>query len=437
MREGVKLLSVSESQVELGQNILRKKGSRKIANVAIRLTLTIATTVLPSVLDCKIQKAEASAILEAYPHTQTAWDCSQTYGSATWCEGSPPNQYSMRGYTYRNCTDGAAFWAQYYLQQNISGYGNAADWDTAARSRNIITKAGSSNDVEQGDIAQSEDSVAPGVGHVGFVTEVEKDSSGTVIKIRVAEMNKMNTGLQTHDYYASKNNLGNFSRSFGSQDWDSFIDLNGPGLGLFNQPTGLAQPETSGFGDPKGNIDAVNRIPGGVRVSGWAFDPDTPSTPINVDIYGGDGYASSQNYRAGVYANELNTLVGNAFGIDPYKGFTRDFSSPTGQQHLCIYGINTQPNGTTRRNDCYDMTVSGQSIGNLDTGYRVPGGARYEGWAIDPDTGQSIDVHLFESDTADPAHFLGGTNASVPCQDVVTALRLTTSIMDQITGFQP
>lgn len=83
------------------------------------------------------------------------------------------------------------------------------------------------------------------------------------------------------------------------------------------------------------------------------------------------------------------------------------------------------------------MTVSGQSIGNLDTGYRVPGGARYEGWAIDPDTGQSIDVHLFESDTADPAHFLGGTNASVPCQDVVTALRLTTSIMDQITGFQP
>lgn len=38
-------------------------------------------------------------------------------------------------------------------------------------------------------------------------------------------------------------------------------------------------------GDPKGSFDAVSRWPGGVRVQGWALDPDLVTAPTDVHVY--------------------------------------------------------------------------------------------------------------------------------------------------------
>ena len=184
----------------------------------------------------------------------------------------------------------------------------------------------------------------------------------------------------------------------------------------------LAQPEPSLYGDPKGSIDLTRRTPSGVQMVGWAFDPDDTANPINVDIYGNKGYIETADYRGGVYANEVNAAVGNAFGIDPHKGYTATFPSPMGQEHLCMYGINVGLNGTTRRNSCSDITVSGEPKANSDRIYRVPGGAKLEGWAFDPDTAVASDVHFYGSEIPDPTLFRGGTTASLPRPDVESSL---------------
>lgn len=410
------LLFESESQTkEMVLPHRHKKSSRIIlGSCAAALAFASATICI----DGHIPKASAITSIVDYPDMD-AWNCSQTYGKASWCKGMPASVYSSRRYAYRNCTDGVAYWVQQYTGITLPLLGNALDWDNNAIDNGYSLAPGNSNTVEEGDIVQTDNGT---VGHVGFITDISRNPSGVPIAIKVAEMNRSGYGEQTHEWYTQKDQATGFFINGSGDLWRNFIDVNGLGKGLNNTPTGLAMPETSGFGDPRGAIDLVRRVPGGVRMVGWAFDPDTPSTPISVDIYGGDGYATPQNYRAGVYANELNTLVGSTYSVDPYKGFTRDFTTPTGPQRLCTYGINTSPNGTTRRNDCVDITVSGQPIGNLDTAYRVPGGVRYEGWAIDPDTAQPIDVHLFESDTTDPGMFHGGTTALIPRTDLESGL---------------
>jgi surface antigen len=135
----------------------------------------------------------------------------------------PGELQSARGYYYRNCTDGVAYWASKHMEVNVSGWGNAKEWDDRASNAGYSIKNGNTNDVEPGDIIQSD---YGNWGHVGFVTGVNKNSAGSVVSVTVAEMNKSGTGEYTHTTYQSRNSAGNFIR-YGSADWDNFIDLTG------------------------------------------------------------------------------------------------------------------------------------------------------------------------------------------------------------------
>ncbi len=139
---------------------------------------------------------------------------------------------SSRSYAYRNCTDGGAYWSGKYTEAVPGTWGNAKSWNTSAAKAKKLVKAGTSNDVEPGDIAQD---VTGDWGHVGFETEVEKNKDGAVVKIRVAELNKDAKGGFSHEYYATRNAAGNLNRG-GVNDWDNFIDMNGSGKGLNNEP---------------------------------------------------------------------------------------------------------------------------------------------------------------------------------------------------------
>lgn len=139
---------------------------------------------------------------------------------------------SSRGYYYRNCTDGVAYWAAKYTGYHPANWGNANNWDSASQTTQKTVKAGNSNSIEPGDIAQSDDG---SVGHVGFVTSVAKNPAGAVTSVTVAELNKAGNGLFTHDPYSQRNAAGKLVRH-GSYDWDHFIDINGAGKGLGNEP---------------------------------------------------------------------------------------------------------------------------------------------------------------------------------------------------------
>lgn len=153
---------------------------------------------------------------------------------------------SPRGNGYRNCTDGASFWAGEYVNVQPRAWGNAKDWHNKASSLGYTVLAGDSSNIEPGDIAEDE---SGNYGHVGFVTKVTKDSSGNVISVEVAELNRDGKGNYSLVTYASKNPAGNFVRNGSGADWDHFIDLNGLGKGLSDSPlpsSGEGTPPASG-----------------------------------------------------------------------------------------------------------------------------------------------------------------------------------------------
>jgi Mannosyl-glycoprotein endo-beta-N-acetylglucosaminidase len=84
--------------------------------------------------------------------------------------------------------------------------------------------------------------------------------------------------------------------------------------------------------DPIGHIDAITRIPSGLRIRGWTLDPDAWAG-IPVDVYAngaGIGRIRAANVRndvAGAYPQ-----YGNAHGFD--------ISIPIAGGSVCVYGIN-------------------------------------------------------------------------------------------------
>ncbi|HSX35388.1 MAG TPA: FG-GAP-like repeat-containing protein [Patescibacteria group bacterium] len=160
-----------------------------------------------------------------------------------------PSELSSRGYGYRNCTDGVAYWVSKYDGTTVGGWGNATAWDTAAPPADVITGTTITN-IEPGDIAQS-DTGASGYGHVGFVTSVSKDANGNVTSFTTAEMNKGTVGEYSANTYNTRDSSGYFKRNTGTDVWDHFIDVNGPNKGLNGDV--LNDPDTDGDGGTDSN----------------------------------------------------------------------------------------------------------------------------------------------------------------------------------------
>jgi len=126
-----------------------------------------------------------SARADGYPHSD-AVDCSAQFGTYSWCEDENGNgsyssdeQWSSRGYGYRNCTDYVA-WKLESLGVSTSltrGRGNGAQWNDNGTGVTI-------NNTPAYGAAAVNESVAPPYGHVSFVEDVY--SNGTV---KVSEYN--------------------------------------------------------------------------------------------------------------------------------------------------------------------------------------------------------------------------------------------------------
>jgi len=139
---------------------------------------------------------------------------------------------------------------------------------------------------------------------------------------------------------------------------------------------------------PIGSLDTVVRVPGGVRVGGWAIDPETVD-PIFVHIYvDSDGVAATANARRQDVGNVF-PAYGNNHGFDqvvktPLEGPTR----------ICAWGINAGPGSQTLLG-CRVVNILHTPIGSLDTIVRTPSGLSVNGWAIDPDTASALTVHVY------------------------------------------
>ena len=83
---------------------------------------------------------------------------------------------------------------------------------------------------------------------------------------------------------------------------------------------------------PFGSVDLVERVNGGVRVAGWAIDPDT-NGPIQVHVHAGS--------IVGTVADRSRTDVGKAFPqAGEFHGFDAVLPAGAGRVNACVYAIN-------------------------------------------------------------------------------------------------
>ena len=115
-----------------------------------------------------------------------------------------------------------------------------------------------------------------------------------------------------------------------------------------NYVEGATAGTASSSNDPRGSFDTVSSpAPGQVQISGWAFDPNAPLSPISISAYLGgkvdEGGASA--YELGPIASQERT---DLLALFPRAGAAHgfDLSFPvigSGRQRLCVYALDIGP----------------------------------------------------------------------------------------------
>lgn len=145
---------------------------------------------------------------------------------------------------------------------------------------------------------------------------------------------------------------------------------------------------------PIGRIDAISSAPGGLRIRGWAFDRDQPSTSISVAVYldgGGIGWFPTNVPRSDV--NRIYHLTGS-------HGFDLTVPAAAGRHKVDVYGINVGGGSGNPLIGSASATATGTPpIGAIDRAVATDAGVVLSGWAFDQDQpGTSISVAVYRDD---------------------------------------
>jgi spore germination protein YaaH len=142
--------------------------------------------------------------------------------------------------------------------------------------------------------------------------------------------------------------------------------------------------------NPFGNLETAFLWPGGVRVTGWAIDPNT-TAGINVDIYA-DG-----KFITRTLAGNDRPDVGNIyFAYGTTHGYDTVINLPAGTHKICSYGINVAAGTTNPQLGCKTITVpTNNPFGHLERVSGALGVVTVSGWTLDPDTAAAIGVHVY------------------------------------------
>lgn len=125
-----------------------------------------------------------------------------------------------------------------------------------------------------------------------------------------------------------------WTSSFMCDPWPKGLDTNEvTDQGALDRACGI--PEVV-VGAPAGSLDVVEQQPGNkIRVSGWAYDPDTPDVSIQAHVYIGGMLAAIVN------ADRERTDVNTALGITGNHGYDAVVDIHIATVHVDIYGIDS------------------------------------------------------------------------------------------------
>ncbi len=161
--------------------------------------------------------------------------------------------------------------------------------------------------------------------------------------------------------------------------------------------------------NPFGSFDAMSAVGGGVRVEGWALDPNT-TAPVDVHAYVDGGFAGA--FSA---SSSRTDLAGPFPGLGTDHGFSAFVPAGGGNHNVCLYVINFGP-GTNRHIACRQVGLGADPFGSFDVVSSGVSGVRVAGWALDPNATGSIDVHAYVD-----GGFAGSFAANVGRGDIAAA----------------
>ena len=121
---------------------------------------------------------------------------------------------------------------------------------------------------------------------------------------------------------------------------------------------------------------------------GWTADPDTAG-PIQAHVYV-DGVGACGPDREPVTGPTSAALTR---GLGHNHGFDADDPGHPAPHIVCAYGISVG-NGGNKQLGCR-VYVTGNTSASLDSATRRPGSVVLRGWAIDPDTINSVPIHVY------------------------------------------
>jgi hypothetical protein len=140
---------------------------------------------------------------------------------------------------------------------------------------------------------------------------------------------------------------------------------------------------------PFGSLDSVVGVPSGLRVRGWAIDPDTVA-PVKVHVYVDGAFYGEYP------ADQPRPDVGAAHpGFGDLHGFDQSLLAVPGRHRVDVWAINVGA-GTNPRLGSEDVEViGGNPIGSLDWVRAGPGQLTVGGWSFDPDDPAPARVHVY------------------------------------------
>lgn len=140
-------------------------------------------------------------------------------------------------------------------------------------------------------------------------------------------------------------------------------------------------PTTAPPGTPEGEIEVTGTTEG-IRVTGWAVDPDSTSSSVSIAIQIG-------NVWRGVTANSSGPDLSSTYpGAGPNHAISVTLPFPSGSYQVCIYMVNAGGSGSMGSAGCrtVNVPVPPDPILSFQSVTSSAGKIQISGWAVRPDS---------------------------------------------------
>jgi hypothetical protein len=248
----------------------------------------------------------------------------------------------------------------------------------------------------------------------------DPDQPSTSIKVSIYQDGKglmgINASLPRSDVNRARGISGNhgfsatFTASSGRHTFTVFaINIAG---GSGNPQIGGKTIIVNAGAAPVGHLDSANPVGDSVVLTGWAFDRDSPSTSIAVNIYQDD--KPLMGIRTAINRPDVNS----AYKITGVHGFKAQFKASTGAHNYKVFAMNIGGGTTNTLIGNHSLMVRGASTtsttaapaslqslaaplpGELESVSAAGNSVRLTGWLHDPEDGSELAVAVHEDDQA-------------------------------------